>query len=746
MDKYKGFVDSIIYRNEENGYTVFCLVCEDEDVTCVGCIPSISEGEMLEITGEAVEHSVYGQQIKVNRIEPITPEDPESLKRYLGSGAIKGVGESLANRIVKAFGEDTLRILEEEPERLSEVKGISERKAREIAIQFKEKSHARSAFIFLQGYGISNNMAIRIYDEYGDSIYSIMKENPYRLAEDIRGIGFKMADEIATRAGIEVDSQYRIKSGIMYVLLETASEGHIYVPANILISRAASLLDLPEEGIRVELDNLAMERKIMVKSSGDEEQPQIYAYHYYYAELQCATMLRDLNIHIAGQLSDIEQKKIHNNIALIEKNLKVDLDELQKKAVYEAATNGVFILSGGPGTGKTTTINAMISYFIDEGLDVMLAAPTGRAAKRMTEATGYEAKTIHRMLELNGVPEDEHARARFERNEDNPLEVDVIIIDEMSMVDTFLFQALLKAIVPGTRLILVGDVDQLPSVGPGQVLKDLIDSQAFPVIVLEKIFRQASGSDIVTNAHKIRTGDMPVLDNKSSDFFFLRREDVAVVYKHMVQLITEKLPSYVDADPYDIQVLTPMRKGKLGVEELNIILQGFLNPADDAKKEIEHSGITFREGDKVMQIKNNYQLEWVITGKYNIPIETGTGVFNGDMGRIQDINEYSRMVTVQYDESKLVEYTFNQLEELELAYAVTIHKSQGSEYPAVVMPLLTGPRQLFNRNLLYTGVTRAKKCVTILGMETTIQEMVDNNQTNVRYTGLKRRIQEVVFE
>ena len=743
MEKFKGYISNIKYRKEETGYTIFYLVCDDDEITCVGNVPSISQGETVEVTGELIEHPMYGEQIKIVKCEPVTPDDPESLKRYLGSGAIHGVGEALAGRIVKAFGEDTMRILEEEPERLSEVKGISERKAREIAIQFKEKSEARSAFIFLQSYGISNNMAIRIYEEYGDSIYSIMKENPYRLAEDIRGIGFKAADEIAIRAGIEVDSQYRVKSGILYTLLEASVEGHIYMPLSMLLHRAAVLLDLPEDGIRVEIDNLAMERKIMAKNPANGDEPQIYSYHYYYAELQCASMLRDLNLHVGEHMSEYEQKKILSHIAELELRLDVELDELQKKAVYEAATNGIFILSGGPGTGKTTTINAMIEYFYNEGMDVLLAAPTGRAAKRMTEATGYESKTIHRLLELSGVPDDDRGRARFERNEDNPLEADVIIVDEMSMVDVFLFQALLRAVTPGTRLIMVGDVDQLPSVGPGQVLKDMIDSKAFPVIVLEKIFRQVSDSDIVTNAHLIRTGKYPVMNNKSKDFFFLPREDVGVVYKHMVQLITEKLPGYVDATPYDIQVLTPMRKGSLGVEALNGVLQNFLNPPDSSKKELEYSGTTYREGDKVMQIKNNYQLEWAVLGKYNIPIDSGTGIFNGDMGKILEINEFSRTLTIQYDESRNVEYAYSQLDELELAYAVTIHKSQGSEYPAVILPLMGGPKQLFSRNLLYTGVTRAKKCVAILGYEDTVRDMVDNNHSNIRYTGLRDRIDEV---
>ena len=419
--------------------------------------------------------------------------------------------------------------------------------------------------------------------------------------------------------------------------------------------------------------------------------------------------------------------------------------ESQEEAVIESVRNGVFILSGGPGTGKTTTINTIIKLFMEEGLDIFLAAPTGRAAKRMTEATGYEAKTIHRMLELSGAPEDgDRTLARFERNEDNPLEADVIIIDEMSMVDLPLFRALLRAISPGTRLIMVGDVNQLPSVGPGQILKDLIESERFPVVILKKIFRQAEVSDIVVNAHKINRGESIALDNKSKDFFFLERNDTNVIYKHMIQLIRDKLPGYVGATPFEIQVLTPMRKGALGVETLNGILQEYLNPADDSKKEHRTGDRLFREGDKVMQIKNNYKLEWEVRSKYNIPIDSGMGVFNGDIGTIKEINEYASTLEVEFDEGKIVSYSFSGLDELDLSYAITIHKSQGSEYPAVILPLLTGPKMLFNRNLLYTAITRAKNCVTILGSSETVKNMIDNETENKRYTALKDRIREVM--
>lgn len=746
MEKIKGFIEHIIYRNTDNGYTVLNLISGEEEITCVGFFKTMDQGETIEAEGSYTTHPVYGEQFKIERYQIVPPDDVVSIERYLGSGAIKGVGGALAARIVKQFGADTYRIIEEEPERLAEVKGISERKAREIAVAVYEKRDAREAMTFLQKYGISNTLAIRIYEEYGMGLYGIMKENPYRLAEDIHGIGFKIADEIASKIGIHTDSDYRIRSGILYTLMQAGGEGHCYLPKSILLQKAGELLGLEPSLMEPQLQNLAMDKKLIIKmpAQGEKEQ-KVYASTYYYAELNCAKMLHDLNISVEEEgLLPSEEKRILAKIDQMEAQLDIELDELQKKSVLESAKNGIFILSGGPGTGKTTTINAIIRYFMSEELDIYLAAPTGRAAKRMTEATGYESRTIHRLLELNGVVSEEAKSARFERNEENPLEADVIIVDEMSMVDIFLFQALLKAVTVGTRLIMVGDVNQLPSVGAGQVLRDLMQSERFPVVVLEKIFRQAGESDIVWNAHRIHAGQELLLDNKSRDFFFLERNDTNVIYKHMIQLITEKLPSYVGAGPYDIQVLTPMRKGKLGVEVLNGILQKYLNPPSEQKKEYQVGDTLFRERDKVMQIKNNYQLEWEVVSKYGIPIDKGTGIFNGDIGMILQINEYAHEVVVEYDEHRRVTYQYAQLDEIELAYAVTIHKSQGSEYPAVIMPLLSGPRMLFNRNLLYTGVTRAKQCVTILGSRQTVQEMIDNNYQNRRYTGLSDRIRELI--
>ena len=734
METITGFVEHIVYRNEENGYTVLNLVSQDEDeITCVGVFQIISEGECMEATGEYTVHPSYGPQFKVDTYTIKAPEDAASIERYLGSGAIKGVGAALAARIVRRFKEDTFRIIEEEPERLVEIKGISERKAQEIAQQTEEKRELRQAMIFLQNYGISLTLAVKIYQTYQLDMYRIIQENPYKLAEDVTGVGFKIADEIAHKVGIHMDSDFRIRSGILYVLQQASLEGHTYLPEEILTRRACELLGVDASAIEKHYMDMAIDRKLVLKQS--EDQVQIYASTFYYMELNVAVMLRELNVKY-----DFSETAVEQRIRKIEALSDLELDEMQRIAVKEAVRSGLLVITGGPGTGKTTTINTIIQYFESEGMDICLAAPTGRAAKRMSETTGYEAKTIHRMLELSGGMEE---RAGFERNEQNPLETDVIIIDEMSMVDISLMHNLLKAVVAGTRLILVGDVNQLPSVGPGCVLKDIIDSHACNVVRLNRIFRQASESDIIVNAHKINRGEEVVLDNKSRDFFFLKRYDANVIISICIQLIRQKLPKYVNAAPSDIQVLTPMRKGLLGVERLNTILQQYLNPPDPKKAEREHGQMVFREGDKVMQIKNNYQAEWEIRSRYNIPMEKGLGVFNGDMGIVREINGFSETLTVEYEEGRMVEYPFKELDQLELAYAITIHKSQGSEYPAVIIPLLTGPRMLMNRNLLYTAVTRARKCVTLVGDEKAFYNMEANVNEQKRYSGLRDRLEEL---
>lgn len=738
-----GYIDHIIFRNEENGYTVFVMkgVAEEEELTCVGTFPVINQGASIEAFGSYTNHHVYGKQFQISSFTEKMPQDALAMERYLGSGAIKGIGAALAGRIVRHFGEDTIRIVEEEPERLAEVKGISEKKAREIAAQTAEKADMRKAMTFLQKYGISLSLGAKIYQKYGDSVYSVLQENPYRLADDISGVGFKIADEIAGRIGIHTDSDYRIRSGMMYTLLQASGEGHVYLPREELFYRSSQLLGVDASYMEKHLMDLSMERKVVQKET--EDGILVYPSRFYYLELNTARMLQELNI-----LCPEDEAFVQRRIAQIEKETGTSLDEMQKRAVTEAASHGLFILTGGPGTGKTTTINAIIRFFEGEGVELRLAAPTGRAAKRMTEATGYEAQTIHRLLELNGMPEDEREGqpVHFERNAENPLDADVIIIDEMSMVDIHLMHSLLLAVTAGTRLILVGDENQLPSVGPGNVLRDIIRSGQFSVVELKKIFRQASESDIVVNAHKINRGEQVELTNKSRDFFFLKRQDADIIIRVVIALIQDKLPRYVEAKPFDIQVLTPMRKGLLGVERLNLILQRYLNPPDPSKKEREYGQGLFREGDKVMQVRNNYQLEWEIRGRYGIPVEKGVGVFNGDTGILKTINEFAETAEVEFEDGRCAEYSFKQLEELELAYAVTIHKSQGSEYPAVVIPLLSGPRMLLNRNLLYTAVTRARKCVTIVGSEETFREMINNEKQQRRYSSLDVRLQEELGE
>lgn len=735
METLQGLVDHIVYHNENNGYTVLSLLCQGNEITCIGTMAMINEGEYIKAEGDYVDHATYGKQFKIASFSIEAPEDLFSIERYLASGAIKGIGPSLASRIVKKFKEDSFRIIENEPERLAEIKGISERKAQEIYKQFHDKQDMRQAMMFLGKYGISTAYAVKIYNEYGSRLYDIIRENPYQLAEDVSGIGFRLADDIARRAGVGMDSDYRVRSGVIYVLLQASMNGHVYLPMDELKRQAAEILEIDGELVEKQLMDLSIDKKVILKKIEDEQ--VVYASSYYYLELATARMLKNLNIRY-----DVSLRAAEKQIERIEKNEGIELDEMQCTAVVEAARNGVLVITGGPGTGKTTTINAMIHFFENEGLDIRLAAPTGRAAKRMTEATGYEAQTIHRMLELTGGPED-GVGSHFERNEQNPLETDVIIIDEMSMVDIHLMHALLKAVMPGTRLIMVGDVNQLPSVGPGNVLKDIINSHCFNVVKLTKIFRQAMESAIIKNAHKINDGETLDLNIKTTDFFCLKRYQVTDVQGVLIALVRDILPKNVGAASNEIQVLTPMRKGELGVERLNKLLQEYLNPKDESKREKEVGERLFREGDKVMQIKNNYQLEWEITDRYNIPVEKGVGVFNGDMGKVVEINFFAEQMTVEFDEGRKIVYPFNQLDELELAYAVTVHKSQGSEYPAVVMPLLTGPKMLFNRNILYTAVTRAKKCVAIVGSEQTVAQMIQNERQQMRYSSLSKWLNEV---
>ncbi|SFT55266.1 exodeoxyribonuclease V alpha subunit [Lachnospiraceae bacterium XBD2001] len=751
MEKLNGYIEHIIYKNEENAYTVLVVVPEGllpeeveeqmddaSAITCVGIFPGITEGVNVEMEGEYTNHVNYGMQFKMSRFHTVAPKGEEEMKRYLGSGAIKGIGPALAIRIVKKFKADTFRVMEEEPERLAEVKGISERMAMDIADQMVEKRDLREAMMFLAQYGINNNLSVKIYQEYGPDLYKVVEENPYKMAEDIRGIGFKIADEIAAKIGIRTDSEFRVRSGLLYVLLQATQNGHTYLPKDELLDEGMELLRVDRDYLEANLMNMAIDKKVVIKGEA------VYAYSFYHMESATAQLLVQLDDDY--QAPDI---MVDAAITAIEKEEDMELEERQRKAVHGAVQHGVFILTGGPGTGKTTTIRAIIKYFEREGKDIFLAAPTGRAAKRMSEATGYEARTIHRMLEVNGKVGEESEDASeevsfFQRNEQNPLETDVIIIDEVSMVDITLMYALLRAVASGTRLILVGDVNQLPSVGPGNVLRDIILSERFSVVRLEKIFRQATQSDIVMNAHKIQRGEPVTLDNKSKDFFFMQRPDADHIISVVIKLVQENMPKYVHATPNDIQVLTPTRKGLLGVERLNKILQQYLNPPADGKKEREFGERIFREGDKVMQIKNNYQIEWEIQGKYRIPVDKGTGVFNGDMGIVREINDYTSSMWIEYDEGKMVEYPYKQVDELEHAYAITIHKSQGSEYPAVVIPLLPGPQMLMNRNLIYTAITRAKQCCVLVGDPTVFENMIRNTNQARRYSGLCERLNPTV--
>ena len=740
MEKASGYIDHIVYRNEENGYTVLVLAVKGKkkELTCVGTFPSVSQGMYLEAEGEMTAHPVYGKQLQVRSYEEKMPQDKDAIERYLAAGAIKGIGPALAARIVRRFGEDTMRVLEEDPKSLAQIKGISIKMAEGISEQASEKTMMRRAMIFLQKYGISLNLGVRIYQHYGESVYHILQENPYQIAEDIHGVGFVTADEIASRIGIHVDSDYRIRSGLLYCLQLAQGEGHIYLPREELCVRAQQILGVDASYMEKHIMDLALDGKVVLRRMG--EQAAVYPARMYHQELHTARCLLELNVRYA-----VDPVHVARRLGELEKETGMSLDPVQKKAVEEAVRSGVFILTGGPGTGKTTTINTIIRYFREEGAVIFLAAPTGRAAKRMTEATGWEARTIHRMLELSGLPEDGETDVpvHFERNSDNPLEADVIIIDEMSMVDISLMHSLIQAVPVGARLILVGDENQLPSVGPGNVLRDMIRSGDFPVVELKRIFRQAGESDIVVNAHRILKGEEIPLDNKSRDFFFLKRAGADMVTAVTLKLVRDKLPGYVQASPFDIQVLTPMKKGVLGVERLNQMLQQYLNPPGPDKPEREIGGRTFRVGDKVMQIRNNYQLRWEVRGKYGIPVEEGIGVFNGDMGILRELNDFAQIMTVEFEEGRFAEYSYKQLEELELAYAVTIHKSQGSEYPAVVLPLLGGPQMLLNRNLLYTAITRARKCVTIVGSGETVFRMIANDRQLSRYSSLDVCIREI---
>ena len=753
MQEISGYIDHIIYQNEENGYTVFVLrpdggtdketADDGEELTIVGNFYGISSGEHLRLEGDYREHKSYGMQFAAASYEVIMPQDAEAVLRYLSSGAVRGIGPALAKKIVDKFGDETFRIMETRPERLAEVRGISEKKAMDISDQVLDKRDQRGAMLLLASYGIGAALSMRIFKAFGSDLKHIIEENPYRLAEEVEGVGFKTADAIAAQNGFAMDSRFRIECGLLYILSQMAGNGHTYLPREELTGYATELLGVEALDVTTLYADMVIAKKLMSKGEN------IYLPPYYRAEAGTAKLLMALD-----EEYEVSEEELSAVIAAVEKEEGWELDAVQRRAVCEAVGHGVFVLTGGPGTGKTTTIRTMLACFSDAGLTLSLCAPTGRAAKRMSEATGYPAQTIHRLLGLGGGQGDDgeqtanrkQQNSGFTYNASHPLESDVVIVDEVSMVDIQLMYTLIKAVPVGTRLILVGDANQLPSVGPGNVLKDIIRSRAFSVVTLERIFRQAHQSDIVENAHSINRGEHVPLDNKSNDFFFARSRDAdKIIARTCAYLKPDSLPAYVGANVFDIQVLTPTRKGNLGVDRLNGILQKHLNPPAPQKQEYETANRLFREGDKVMQIKNNYDLTWEIRGKYGIAVDSGEGVFNGDIGVVTEIDTFGRILTVVFDENRTVEYMFNQLEELELAYAMTIHKSQGSEYPAIIIPLLPGPRLLYNRNLLYTAVTRAKKCVVVIGDEDTFNHMIDNATESKRYSGLRERIEELML-
>jgi exodeoxyribonuclease V alpha subunit len=733
----KGAVEDIIYQNSENGYTVFSIDTDDDECVCVGTVPDIHRGEAVELTGNWTMHSTYGKQFQVDFYERTIPTTEDGIIKYLSSGIIRGVGKKMAKRIVDRFGEATFYVIEEKPERLVEVKGISYDKAMKISRVFAQQHEMRKAMLFLQKFGITPNFAMKIYKKYKDKTQNIIETNPYRLADDIFGVGFKMADKIAASSGISLDSPYRVKAGIKYVLNQAVSDGHVYLPQKELIEKTSSLLHVGDEMTENAILELQIDHQIWQEKKEDEI--NVYLNSYYYAEVYTAKKLLELyeNVNVD------DTKNILEKIEINSKKKGIVLAEKQFQAVKEALTQGVLVITGGPGTGKTTIINVILSLLEDEEKKVILAAPTGRAAKRMTEATGRDAQTIHRILGITYINEDSR-RQTFDKNEDDPIDCDVLIIDETSMVDILLMSNLLKAVRPGTKLILVGDVDQLPSVGAGNVLKDIIKSGVIKVVRLTEVFRQAQESAIIMNAHRINKGLYPVVNEKDSDFFFVKRSNANDALRTVKDLIIKRLPAFSGCDSFtDMQVLTPMRKGQLGVYELNKELQDTLNPPSNNKTEKTFKNFILRQGDKVMQIKNNYNISWKVYSKHGSIKDEGLGVFNGDCGIVQKIDDVNEIVTVIFDDSKTVEYDYIQLDELDLAYAVTIHKSQGSEYPVVILPLISGPPMLLTRNLLYTAVTRAKKLAVIVGVQDTMNKMVDNNREVNRYSSLDERIKNI---
>ena len=750
----EGYVDTILFRNEENGYTVFAISRGRQEVICTGNTSGVSEGQYLDLKGSYVNHPVYGKQFSVKSYSFKEPHTSEAFLAFMSGGGLPGIGKKRAEKITGSFGDDAYRIMLEEPETLAkEIKGISRAQAYEFQRLLTEKKQENDARMFLQKFGIGAALSEKIYRFYGEKTYTVLKENPYRLAEDVKSIGFKTADDIVMRSGIQVDEGFRLRGASIYVLEKAVGAGHTYLPMSVLRQKVYELIGNSSCDFEALISDLSMEKKLLVKP-GEGEDFFVYLPSYRYMEENVADRLKSLfsakqapmDAQCPDDLFPGEDDGDFLNLKKTEAQMGVVFDPTQREAIINGVTRGITVITGGPGTGKTTIINAIIKIYAERGMTVHLAAPTGRAAKRLSETSGLEAQTIHRLLGYapvfgeDDMPEDDQdSRMAFEYNSENPLDTDVVIIDEMSMVDLWLMNALLNALSDGTRLIMVGDCDQLPSVGAGNVLGDIIDSGVFHVVRLETIFRQAAQSDIVSNAHRINKGEPVDLGKPSNDFLFIKRDTDDKIISAIYTLVTDKLPKYVGADRSEIQILTPSRMSKLGVERLNSIMQGLINPPDPGKKEKEYRGICFREGDKVMQIKNDYTLEWTRTDPSGLA-EEGTGVYNGDTGILQRVSRFDETVTVLFDDGRRADYAFSELDELELAYAVTIHKSQGSEYPAVVIPMYPAPRMLMNRKLLYTAVTRARKCVCLVGLPDVFDLMKENQYESYRYSSLRERI------
>jgi len=749
----EGVLESVVYHNDENGYTVFTLGHEAEYTTCTGHLANPIEGESLRVMGNFIVNPRYGRQLSITRVERTTPNTKTGIEKYLASGAVKGIGAKTAKLIVAKFGEDTFHIIENEPQKLSELRGISLKRAFQMSESFHAVAGQRRAMLFLQEYGVTPAASMKIYKRYKEDTVEIIKSNPYRLADDIDGIGFRSADAIAYKLGVDRDSPERISAGLRYCLWEATTEGHTYVPTSFIVRKTSELLMATPAAIEHELIRMHMDRSIIRENT--ESEPIVFLSSMYYAETDIARKLIELAHAYGRQLSWTEQKDSEQPADTAQPQTSYNHDEYdetptsgislsdgQKRAVDAAMQEGILVITGGPGTGKTTTINTIIGMLEAKGLDITLTAPTGRAAKRMTETTGRDATTIHRLLEVKFISEDTR-RQTFEKNEENPIETDVLIVDETSMIDVLLMHSLLKAVAPGTRIILVGDVDQLPSIGAGNVLKDIIDSNCVPVVILTEIFRQAAESAIITNAHLINKGKYPEINERDKDFFFVKRSSPDQVAATILELISERLPAYKNFDPIsDIQILTPMRKSTIGVAHLNQLLQAKLNPPAPEKHEREYGHVVYREGDKVMQIKNNYDATWEIYNAQGFSVDFGEGVFNGDIGIIHEINDDGLIIV--FDDEKHIAYDFTQLDEIELAYAATVHKAQGSEYKVVIIPVHSGPPMLLTRNLLYTALTRAKELAVLVGLTDTLHRMVDNNRISMRYTALTRRLQQLV--